>query len=287
MPNRNIEGNYRYKYQGQEKDPETGMEAFELRLWDSRIGRWITTDPYRQHASPYLGMGNNPLNLIDPNGGETADWDDIIFKDSKGNTVATYYTNDDSEDIIINLPISVDNPENVNLNTLFESVATTFRNKSAELNADAFAINVSGEVAFKEVGAQIALSYLEINKGDNKGDFGFQLQGNYLVGLEASGSITGTFFTANQTNPDLNRFRGLETGLQGSIVGINLGYNQGVELQNPIRIDNKGGYHLQPLFKETYTAETFGFSFTKGVIPLPFSVSGYLGYSDYFYRSDR
>src|SRR5690606_29263647 len=41
MPGRNIEGNYRYKFQGQEKDPETGMEAFELRLWDARIGRWL------------------------------------------------------------------------------------------------------------------------------------------------------------------------------------------------------------------------------------------------------
>jgi RHS repeat-associated protein len=68
MPNRNIQGDYRYAFQGQEKDPETGMEAFELRLWDSRIGRWLTTDPARQYASPYLGMGNNPINGIDPDG---------------------------------------------------------------------------------------------------------------------------------------------------------------------------------------------------------------------------
>lgn len=69
MPGRNIVGDYRYAYQGQEKDPETGMEAFELRLWDSRIGRWLTTDPYGQYASPYLGMGNNPISRIDPDGG--------------------------------------------------------------------------------------------------------------------------------------------------------------------------------------------------------------------------
>lgn len=69
MPNRNIEGNYRYKYQGQEKDPETGKEAFQLRLWDARIGRWLTTDPYGQYNSPYLGMGNDPINGIDPDGG--------------------------------------------------------------------------------------------------------------------------------------------------------------------------------------------------------------------------
>ncbi|NGX84411.1 RHS repeat-associated core domain-containing protein [Aequorivita sp. KMM 9714] len=69
MPNRNQEGAYRYAYQGQEKDAETGMEAFELRLWDARIGRWLTTDPYGQYASPYMGMGNNPISNIDPDGG--------------------------------------------------------------------------------------------------------------------------------------------------------------------------------------------------------------------------
>lgn len=69
MPNRNQQGDYRYAYQGQEKDTETGKEAFELRLWDARIGRWLTTDPYRQFDSPYLGMGNNPINFVDPDGG--------------------------------------------------------------------------------------------------------------------------------------------------------------------------------------------------------------------------
>lgn len=72
MPNRTLLGpeGYRYAFQGQEKDPETGKEAFELRLWDSRIGRWLTTDPYGQYFSPYLGMGNDPINRIDPDGGQ-------------------------------------------------------------------------------------------------------------------------------------------------------------------------------------------------------------------------
>jgi RHS repeat-associated protein len=70
MPGRNIFGDYRYAFQGQEKDSETGKEAFELRLWDSRIGRWSTIDPAGQYNSPYLGLGNSPLNGIDPNGGK-------------------------------------------------------------------------------------------------------------------------------------------------------------------------------------------------------------------------
>ena len=69
MPLRNSLSDYRYAYQGQEKDAETGKEAFQLRLWDARIGRWLTTDPYGQYASPYLGMGNNPVRMIDPDGG--------------------------------------------------------------------------------------------------------------------------------------------------------------------------------------------------------------------------
>ncbi len=68
MPNRNVEGNYRYKYQGQEKDPETGKEAFELRLWDGRIGRWLSPDPAHEFHSPYLGIGNDPINFIDKRG---------------------------------------------------------------------------------------------------------------------------------------------------------------------------------------------------------------------------
>jgi RHS repeat-associated protein len=70
MPGKQMVGGelYRYAFQGQEKDPETGKEAFQLRLWDGRIGRWLTTDPAGQYASPYLGMGNNPINGIDPDG---------------------------------------------------------------------------------------------------------------------------------------------------------------------------------------------------------------------------
>ncbi|WP_431160482.1 leucine-rich repeat domain-containing protein [Flagellimonas beolgyonensis] len=75
MPGRTLSGaeGYRYAFQGQEKDPETGKEAFELRLWDSRIGRWWSPDPAGQYSSPYLGMGNNPIGLIDPDGAKALD----------------------------------------------------------------------------------------------------------------------------------------------------------------------------------------------------------------------
>lgn len=75
MPNKyTTDNNYRYAFQGQEKDGETGMEAFELRLWDGRLGRWLTTDPKRVGHSPYWGMNNNPMRIIDPDGGQGEDW---------------------------------------------------------------------------------------------------------------------------------------------------------------------------------------------------------------------
>ncbi|WP_108803171.1 RHS repeat domain-containing protein [Aquimarina sp. Aq107] len=83
MPNRTLSGaeGYRYAYQGQEVDPETGKEAFELRLWDARIGRWLTTDPAGQYHSPYMAMGNNPVIGIDPDGAKN------IRFDSDGNYI--------------------------------------------------------------------------------------------------------------------------------------------------------------------------------------------------------
>ncbi len=72
MPGRNnIAENYRFGFQGEfaEKDEETGFNHFELRAYDSRISRWMITDPENQYASPYLAMGNCPNQAIDPTGG--------------------------------------------------------------------------------------------------------------------------------------------------------------------------------------------------------------------------
>jgi RHS repeat-associated protein len=63
-------------YQGKELD-QTGFHHFGSRQWDARLARWITTDPAGQFHSPYLGMGNNPVNGIDPNG-ELFLFDDLI-----------------------------------------------------------------------------------------------------------------------------------------------------------------------------------------------------------------
>lgn len=87
MPGRTTGANeYRFGYQGQfaEKDEETGYNQFEARLYDSRLGRWLTTDPAGQFSSPYLSVGNNPISRFDPDGRFSPDW--FVGKD-KGKVV--------------------------------------------------------------------------------------------------------------------------------------------------------------------------------------------------------
>ncbi len=73
MPNRNVESNYRYGYQGEfaETDKETGKVAFEHRLYDPRINRWLIPDRVGEFHSPYLAMGNNWINYVDVKGDST------------------------------------------------------------------------------------------------------------------------------------------------------------------------------------------------------------------------
>jgi RHS repeat-associated protein len=93
MPGRIAKGSntYRFGYQGQfaEDDTETtGYNQFEARLYDSRLGRWLTTDPAGQYYSPYLAMGNSPFMGVDPDGRFFTQW-----LDNNGEIIADDGTN--------------------------------------------------------------------------------------------------------------------------------------------------------------------------------------------------
>lgn len=61
----------RFLYNGKELQDELnlGIYNFYWREYDPVIARWWQVDPFDQYASPYLAMGNNPVNGIDPDGG--------------------------------------------------------------------------------------------------------------------------------------------------------------------------------------------------------------------------
>jgi RHS repeat-associated protein len=64
------EGEYenRFLYQGKELDQKTGWHNFHARQYDASLGRWFAVDPAGQFSSPYVGMGNNPVMGVDPDG---------------------------------------------------------------------------------------------------------------------------------------------------------------------------------------------------------------------------
>ena len=71
MSGRTIERtDYRKGFQGEwsEEEEETDELAFQLRMYSPVLGRWLSPDPARQYASPYMALGNNPTRYIDVRG---------------------------------------------------------------------------------------------------------------------------------------------------------------------------------------------------------------------------
>jgi RHS repeat-associated protein len=60
----------RYTYQGQERENTfaLNLNEFEARHYDGQICRWMVPDPANQFPSPYVGMGNEWVSSIDPDG---------------------------------------------------------------------------------------------------------------------------------------------------------------------------------------------------------------------------
>jgi RHS repeat-associated protein len=60
----------RYRYADKERDDETGLTYYGARYWAPWLGRWISADPAAGSADTnlYIGIGNNPVSRIDPDG---------------------------------------------------------------------------------------------------------------------------------------------------------------------------------------------------------------------------
>jgi len=76
MPERFGGGDYRYGFNGMEKDDEISGEgnSYTAEFWqyDSRLGRRWNIDPVvKTHESPYATFANSPIYIVDPSG---ADW---------------------------------------------------------------------------------------------------------------------------------------------------------------------------------------------------------------------
>jgi len=144
-----------YGYQGatSSEDDQTGWNSFELRMYDSRIGRWLSVDPYQQYWSPYMAMGNDWINYLDIDGGK-AYW----HRGKKGELIA------DPGDNLATLVDFLRNESSLYANRdyddLFEKAGKVFHNLA---NWDDYGFGVRG-------GASIDGRILHFEKGYFKTD---------------------------------------------------------------------------------------------------------------------
>lgn len=73
MPGRDVGSDYSFGNNGMIKDNEmyNGAQDFGARMYDNRLGRWMSTDPKKRYFagwSSYNFVLNNPLYFIDPDG---------------------------------------------------------------------------------------------------------------------------------------------------------------------------------------------------------------------------
>ncbi len=76
-------------FTGKEHDEEIKLNYFGARYLDPMLGMWISVDPARQFASPYLYAGNgyNPVNGVDPDGNSV----NILLSNEKSGSYGFVY----------------------------------------------------------------------------------------------------------------------------------------------------------------------------------------------------
>ena len=76
-----------YKFNGKEKDDETGYSYYGARYYTDRLSIWLSVDPLADkypHLSPYAYCSDNPIMRIDPDG-MADDW----YESASGNITWT------------------------------------------------------------------------------------------------------------------------------------------------------------------------------------------------------
>jgi len=68
---------YRYGFNGKETDKETGEQDYGERMYDSRLAKFLSIDPYSNHypeLTPYQFASNTPIRAVDLDGLELTDY---------------------------------------------------------------------------------------------------------------------------------------------------------------------------------------------------------------------
>lgn len=90
LAGRNVQSDkYRYGYNGKENDKETTTQDYGMRIYDPRLGRFLSVDPITAeypNLTPYQFASNRPIDGIDMDGLEYLTYTIVIAFDGNGGT---------------------------------------------------------------------------------------------------------------------------------------------------------------------------------------------------------
>jgi len=160
LPNRHESSNeYRYGFQGQEKDDEIKGEGnslnYKYRMHDPRIGRFFAVDPLAPkypHNSPYAFSENSTIAFVELEGLERYYAADGKLLGQVGDNytmriVSSEYTNAQAKEIIANYNSGVENSTNSYFGLVFHGV-TDFDNSSSTIKQNVIRSIYSDELGF-------------------------------------------------------------------------------------------------------------------------------------------
>jgi RHS repeat-associated protein len=203
LPNKNG-----YQGDNSEEEDESGYLEFDLRMYDPQLGRWGQPDPYDEFASPYIGMGNDPVNFVDPSGGFLEypfNWSDGQFWGTLIGSMAGAYVGN---------AIAKNNGWNTNLGTFLGAIAGggagyglgsvnwgQLGNLLVEFNEESAGfLKIAGKLE-----GSIAIDILgEKMEGDIDGIFDFWTSNNELDAQVATKSGFWIRFTINMDTKKVN-----------------------------------------------------------------------------------
>jgi len=86
-----------YTFSAKEKDVETGLSYFGSRYYSSDLSIWLSVDPQSDkyaYQSGYVYCGNNPIKIVDPDGEDEWEVDEITGR-------ITHYSNDKPDRLFV------------------------------------------------------------------------------------------------------------------------------------------------------------------------------------------
>ena len=122
MPGRTYNNLPRYTFNGKEYDKETGYIDYGMRIYDSRLGRFLSVDLLtRKYAmlSPFQYASNRPIDGIDLDGLEYLPYRKSMYQLQYSTTTSIYTLGSGKQQTVTN--------ENVVVNTVYANIPTALQ----------------------------------------------------------------------------------------------------------------------------------------------------------------